>query len=47
VIEAGPRMVLLGIAVILALLAAWPPANTRVGLLPLAVAFFAAAFLFA
>lgn len=45
-IEPGVRMVFLGIAVILALLAAWPPANARVGLLPLAVAALAAAFLF-
>ncbi len=37
---------LLVVSLILALLAAYPPANTRVGLLPLAFAFFIASYLF-
>lgn len=46
-IEPGWRMVFLGIAVILSALAAWPrTAGVPVGLLALAVAFFAASFLF-
>lgn len=45
-IEPGVRMVLLGVAVILAVIASIPRVTSPVGLLPLAVAFLAGAFLF-